>query len=746
MTMRGVRWLFLVGLLAILGVLPVSAHGYLLRSIPADRSVLERPPTRLQYWFSEDLEADFSTLILRDAQGNILAQGGLDPQNATLMTLQIPPNLLTDGAYIVELRPAFSSDGHASLATQVFFVGDSRADVASVAISDQAQGLEVLWKSLLLCGLFVAFGACLLYSDVLLPAWGNPKYEQGQLPPRVMERLNALMWAGLGLAIFGNLIALIQQTMILFNVSAEQAVTGGLWQVVRIGSRFGDVWNIRMVFLVIVLAIHVGSLLYRDRYPRSVKAFWGANVWCLSLVIGAQAITSHAAGSLVMPWVGVAMHWLHSLATAFWVGGIVVLVWVLPIALQPYTGELRQQALLRVMNRMSRLLIGVLIVVITTGIYNSTNWFFAPQDLQSTYGSALGLKLLLVGLLVAMGALHHVALRPHLLIHVQTRLPASFINGAKQFANSLRLEAIIAMLALISASLLSSTPIPQPSFLQSNIPPQTQTMRVNDYEVTLTITPGGVGLNTYDVVVVKDNLSVEDVRVNVQFSNPQRDQRGNLEAAQSLGEGLYVTSGTDITALGEWWTSIDVLDAENGVTRVAFAWQIGTDSTIITSLAPSWLGIVSAFGVVFGLGVVLYPSAYRLYQQFNLTPQNIVVAVGIIAISVAMLWFSVWFLGRQREAQDMAQNPPPTRINPTLPTQDSLDRGEALYYERCVIWQSVTDFRAFMNQVDQLRDEVVYEAVTSGWRDMPACNDTFSEQEVWDVVNFVRVLQRTILG
>lgn len=744
--MRGVRLLFLLCLLAILGVLPISAHGYILRSIPEDRSVLDRPPTRLQYWFSEDLEADFSTLVLRDAQGNILAQGGVDTANATLMTLQIPPNLLGDGAYVVELRPAFSSDGHASLATQVFFVGNTSDDVASVALSDQAQWLEVLWKSLLLSGLFVAFGACLLYSDVLLPSWGNPKYEQGQLPMRVMERLNALMWMGLGLAIVGNLLALIQQTMVLFNVSAEQALTGGLWQVVRIGSRFGDVWNIRMVFLVIALVIHIASLLYRDRYPRSVKAFWGANVWCLSLVIGAQAITSHAAGSLVMPWVGVAMHWLHSLATAFWVGGIVVLVWVLPIALQPYTGALRQQALLRVMNRMSRLLIGVLIVVVTSGIYNSTNWFFAPQDVQSTYGTALGLKLLLVGLLVAMGALHHMALRPHLLTQIQTRLPASFLANAQRFTNSLRLEAVVAILALISASLLSSTPLPQPAFLQTKIPPQTQTTRVNGYDVTLTITPGGVGLNTYDVVIQKDNLPVDDVGVKLQFSNPQRDQRGKYEIAEHLGEGVYVTSGTDITALGEWWTSIDVIGTDDSLTRVAFAWQISADSTIITALTPSWLGILSAFGVLFGLGVVLYPSAHRLYQQFNLTPQNIVVAIGIIAISLAMLWFSVWFLGRQREAQELAQNPPPTRINVTLPTQESLERGENLYYGRCVIWQSVTDFRAFMNQVDQLRDEVVYDAITSGWRDMPACNGTFSDEQVWDVVNFVRVLQRQFVG
>ena len=34
----------------LLSLSPVSAHGYLLRSIPEDRAVLERAPARLQYW------------------------------------------------------------------------------------------------------------------------------------------------------------------------------------------------------------------------------------------------------------------------------------------------------------------------------------------------------------------------------------------------------------------------------------------------------------------------------------------------------------------------------------------------------------------------------------------------------------------------------------------------------------------------------------------------------------------------
>ena len=50
-------------------VRPALAHGYLLRAIPEDRAVLQRAPARLQYWFSEPMEPEFTTLIVRDQTG-----------------------------------------------------------------------------------------------------------------------------------------------------------------------------------------------------------------------------------------------------------------------------------------------------------------------------------------------------------------------------------------------------------------------------------------------------------------------------------------------------------------------------------------------------------------------------------------------------------------------------------------------------------------------------------------------------
>ncbi|MEL6310041.1 MAG: copper resistance protein CopC, partial [Chloroflexota bacterium] len=325
-------------------VMPTDAHGYIVRSIPEDRSTLERAPARLQYWFSEALEPDFSEINLRDDRGDILASGGVSEQDNTLLTVQVPQDL-PDGAYIVELRPAFASDGHVVAESRVFFVGEEVGGIQSIAASDTPEPLEIVWKMLFFNASYLLFGTAMLYTFVLVPVWGNNRYPQGLLPPRVMRRLNIIMLGAIFLAAYANVMGLFQQTMVFFNTSLDLVLSGGLWNVVRIGSRFGDVWHFRMLMLLIILIMQGASMFYAERFPRFVRSFWTANTYAIALLLGAQAVNSHAAGSLVMPWNALMVHWLHAISVAFWVGGILALVLVLPVALRPYDDETRWQAL-----------------------------------------------------------------------------------------------------------------------------------------------------------------------------------------------------------------------------------------------------------------------------------------------------------------------------------------------------------------------------------------------------------------
>ena len=164
------------------------------------------PPTRLQYWFSESLEPAFSELKLRDENGTIIAEGAVDERDDSLLAMQLPPGALDDGAYIVELRPTFASDSHVVAESRVFFVGDAESNVTGAAASETGEPLEVIWKTLLYASTYLLFGIYVLYAHVLVPAWGSPNYAAGLLPPRLMQRLNRIVWVTLFIAFFCQLL------------------------------------------------------------------------------------------------------------------------------------------------------------------------------------------------------------------------------------------------------------------------------------------------------------------------------------------------------------------------------------------------------------------------------------------------------------------------------------------------------------------------------------------------------------
>jgi copper transport protein len=728
---RGI--LFLIGFF-LLSVLPVSAHGYLIRSIPEDRSQLERPPARLQYWFSESLEAQFSGILLRDDRGNILAEGAVDAQDERLLSLQVPQDL-PDGAYIVELRPAFAGDGHVVIETRVFFVGDADTSIISQASKDEAEGFEIFWKALLFNASSLLFGLTMLYAYLLVPVWGNEVYPQGLLPPRLMHRLNLLMFFGLFLAAYANVMGLLQQASVFFNTSLDVVLEGGLWEVVRIGSRFGDVWNFRMLVLLLVLLMHCASLYFGKQFPKAVRSFWTANVYLLALLLGAQAVNSHAAGSLILPWLAMLNHWLHVLSVAFWVGSIISLALILPTALQPYEGATRWQALEPLMRRFSRYMRGILLLVISTGIYSAANWFYTPSDLLSSYGMALGYKLAMMSLLLFVGALHHLALRPQVL---EIEALARLRNWAQGFGISMRIETILAIVTLIMAAFLSATPIPEPEFLRPTIETPSQNQRIGDYDVQMSLAPAAPAINSLDLVLRRDILLVEDARVYVQFVLPAKDKRSAWLEADKLDSGLYALVSERIDETGSWLVLLDIIDAEGQISRLVFAWEIRAEASLLRSVSPSLLSIGAALFVLAALSYVAYPSGRKLATKMDWSMTNIVVASGVIIMTIVSLALSTVFLNYQREQAALAQTPLPEIINSVVPDSGSVAIGASLLREACG-WEGIRDYAELLGRIDTLRDEDLFRMSERGWRGLPACDLTITER--WHLVNYLRSLE-----
>lgn len=726
------RWLWVWVLFGLI-VQPSMAHGFIVRAVPENRAVLERPPTRVQYWFSESLEREFSAILVRDQTGAILAEGGVSPDNATLLTVSLPRDL-PDGAYIVELRPAFASDGHVNAESRVFFVGQEVGGVIGQAADDQAIPLEALWRTLLIGSVTLLFGVFTLYSAVLLPAWGNPQYRAGQLPPRVMTRLNWIVGIALIIAIGANSLALLQQSMVFFNVSLLTVIEQNLWSVVRIGSRFGDIWNARMLLLIIGAGLFAGSLYWRETQPESVRAFWTAKAWLFALILASFSVISHGAGSLLLPWIAIAVDWLHLVGVGFWIGGLMALVLVLRPALSPYQGETRRVALLAVLKRFSPLAFASAIVVTVSGIYSASLWINRPDDLQTSFGGSLLFKIALIALLLAVAAIHRISLQPE-----------RFARWHGRFHLSLPIESAIAIGVLAAAGWLTATPIPVPDFAQAEIPAPQASVNIADYTIVQTILPGGPGVNTYDTVITRDGQPVEGLTVELQKVDPNRDFRGEWQPSEGIETGLYVGAGADIDRAGEWWTLIDIRTTDGQLTRAAFQWTITDEAAVIQTQPP---GVQQVILLVILSGVLIWvvlPTARRILQAADLNPVSVSLAVGAIGATIVVLAVSTAFVQESQRQFEAAQNPPPTLVNLNLPDQDSLTRGSVLYRDHCATWTpDQSDFRALALRLSTVRDEELFAYTQNGWRSLPACIGQLADLARWDLVNYLRVMAREV--
>ena len=718
-----------------LSALPAAAHGYIVRAIPENRAVLDRPPTRLQYWFSEALEPAFSTVRLRDQSGAVLAEGGVDPDNRALMTLRVPAGL-PDGAYVVELRPAFASDGHVVAESRVFFVG---AEVAGVTGSSgyAVDWLEVAWRVPLLAASLLLFGVFSAYAWVMVPAWGSAQHPAGLLPPRVMRRLSAMIWLALAVAAAANALALLQQSMVFFNTGPAEVISGGLWSVVRIGSRFGDVWNARLVLLALIALLHGLSIYLRQQQPGLVRAFWTANVWAGALAVGTFSVNSHAAGSLLWPWAAVFNDWLHLLAVGVWAGGLAALTLTLPAALRPYAGEARRLALLAALRRFSRLATAAVAAVIATGVYSALNWVYTPADMtQTAWGSALLVKLGLVGLLLLLGLAHHIAANPE-----RYARWASAAGRLGPLELTLRAETALALLTLGAVAVLAASPTPEPAFLNEGPPPPQVAQQVSDLNVRLAVIPGGPGINTYDITLEQNGAPVADADVRLQFVFPELDRRGPRQQADPIEGGLYAAAGGELDRAGRWLALVDAAPAGGQPVRAAFELDISSAAGVTQTRPPGLLNLLALAAVVGALVYAALPALRQLVRWLDWRPASVAIAASAFAGLIVVLIVAAALMARSQELFEASLNPTPQAVNTVLPDAASLARGQALYEAQCAPgWGEHPDFNTLQTRLPRLRDEDLFALTRDGWLRLPPCAGDLSADARWHIVNYLRTL------
>ena len=90
---------------------PALAHSMLVKAEPPRRAVLAKAPAQVQLWFNEEIEGDYASLVVLDAEKHPVTEikPQLAPDDRKSIVLPLPE--LAFGKYSVKFR-VLSVDGH----------------------------------------------------------------------------------------------------------------------------------------------------------------------------------------------------------------------------------------------------------------------------------------------------------------------------------------------------------------------------------------------------------------------------------------------------------------------------------------------------------------------------------------------------------------------------------------------------------------------------------------------------------
>ncbi|HEY3208534.1 MAG TPA: CopD family protein, partial [Actinomycetota bacterium] len=264
-----------------------------------------------------------------------------------------------------------------------------------------------------------------------------------------------------------------------------------------------------------------------------------------------HTLAGHAGAAASMRWFNVGVQWLHLLAVAVWIGG---LLWLL-LGIRGRESAERAVAI----QRFSRLAGIALAAVAVTGLLRALNEVGGPADwrrlIDTSFGIAMLIKVGLFAGLVALGARNRYVNVP------------GIARGSRPMTSLRRTvgaELLLAAGVLGVTGVLTQLPPASSVASAARRPiPQQVVVRGNDFatslRVRLVVTPGTVGPNAFAATVTDYDTGrpVDASRVSMMFNLEGRPDLGSptMELSRARG-GLWAGRGTVISMDGRWNISV----------------------------------------------------------------------------------------------------------------------------------------------------------------------------------------------
>ncbi len=541
------RALILLVVCAAAAVIPAAAaqaHATLEATSPQRGSVVMAAPDRVVLRFDEPVDARLGGVRVFDGHGERADDGATTHPGGRGAEVAVGlKDGLADGSYTATYR-VISADGHPVSGGFVFSIGREGAGPART-VSELLAGSRAGPVTEVAFGLArgMNYAAIALLIGGLVFAWWlwRPGVGDAALFTARLQRL--LLWA-VALAALATAAGLVLQGAVAGGTSFWSALRPGVLGDV-LDTRFGAVWVLRLVdWLLVAALLTVGS-----RLPRAVIAV------PLAFLLVTPALSGHATTqhpvALLAP-----LDVAHVLAMSVWVGGLVVLVGVVPAVTRRLAAPDRTRLLAGVLSRFSPLALGCVVVLALTGTWQAVIHLTALGDLTGTaFGRAVLVKIVLLLALVVLGALN--------LRRTVPRLRALAAGGRAAGADGLivrrTLRAEVALLAVVLGVTSALVAYPPPTAMSAG--PYSASHTTGPVEVELTVDPARPGPNTVHVYAFRasDGAPLAETKEVTVTARLASKGIGPLTATvHRAGPGHYLADALVLAPRGTWRVDVAV--------------------------------------------------------------------------------------------------------------------------------------------------------------------------------------------
>jgi copper transport protein len=532
------RGLFGAAVLAVMvmsaGAEVAQAHALLERSEPGAGTVVgtDSPLRQVSLWFSEPVSVAFNAISVLDADDRRV--DGIDAHASSTDPTRVDVSLidLTQGAYVVHWQ-ATSADNHVVRGSYWFAVGFAAAPPPGALATSEAPSvppLEVAGRTLVLAAALGLAGAAFL-APLVMRAIQTSVSVAAFADKAVLSRQRLVCLALAGVLFLGQVLWAAAQAESLAGVPVPRALSGGVPALVLFGSGFGVLWWLRLTLGLLLTFVLVVTL------PRDNPSRWAAVALACVLVVSVS-LGSHAAAARTLPILATSVDVIHLLAASVWLGGLLQLACLLPLALQAAPGA--RTGLLRLLvPRVSTIALASVAVLIATGLFSAWEQVATFQALFSTpYGQSLLVKIGVLLFLLATAAVNLLYVRPR--VAAGRSIPSGVL--ARVFHRLVLTEVLIGAGVLLAVGVLSTLPPPG----QASLPTATEATRQSgDLRLTLNVDPNWVGVSHFRLTLtdVQGNPPADVQNVVYTFAMQGMNMGRTTVFAAPMGGGVYEATG-----------------------------------------------------------------------------------------------------------------------------------------------------------------------------------------------------------